>query len=411
MWKIIYNLLIHIILPFFVVFSFTKKKIRKNLLERFFPGTTGKNLKGVIWIHAASIGEAIIAENLVIYMKKHTDVDRFLITTNTYYTKDLLHAKLGHEILVSSLPFDLTYSIQRFINNSTFKALIIIETEIWPNLVWEAKKQNIPVIIINGRISDKTLKNYRRFSFFLKHVLSDIALVLAQSEEHMNRFISIGMNPHKVMNIGNLKYYREIEENLDELHKDNIVTFGSIKEKEIDIVLSAIKMLERTFPEVLVFIAPRELHLITVIEKELGADLHVMRYSIFKKSTDKNADVVVVDTVGELLGIYRMSKVSFVGGSLAPYGGQNILEPLFFGTPVVFGPYVENFKDIAKEVIECKAGIMVKDTEELYGAIEMILNNETLRERMGKEGRGIIERQKEVMARTVSIIMEAIKQN
>jgi len=140
----------------------------------------------------------------------------------------------------------------------------------------------------------------------------------------------------------------------------------------------------------------------------LSAYLNVMRYSTFKESADKKADLVIVDTIGDLLSIYKKSKIAFVGGSLAPYGGQNILEPLFFGTPVIFGPYIENFKDIAKSVIECNAGFMVKSGDELYEKIKIILEDEVLRQQMGNEGKNIAKSQKEVMKKTVEIVMEAI---
>lgn len=408
MWKIAYNIALYIALPFFIVFSLTKRKIRKNLAERLFSSTKYADIKGAVWVHAASIGEAAIAETLVSYMKLHGNFNNFLLTTNTYYTRDLLKNKFGNSIKVFSLPFDLKYSVRRFIDGSAFKALIIVETELWPNLIWEVKKCGTPVFIINGRLSDTTLKNYRRFSFFLKHVLSAVNLVLAQSEEQAKRFISIGMDPGKVINTGNLKYYRELSYSSDNIHKDNIITFGSIKEKELDILLPVIVHLKKTFPDFLLFVAPRELFLVNAIEKGLSPFLNVTRYSAFKNGDNENIDAIVVDTVGDLLHIYEKSKVAFVGGSLAPYGGQNILEPLFFGTPVIFGPHMENFKDIAGAVIEQGAGISVSSGDALYEKIKLILEDEVLRNEMGNKGREIIEMQKKVMERTVSKVLEIV---
>jgi 3-deoxy-D-manno-octulosonic-acid transferase len=407
MWKLVYNIIINIILPFFILFSLMKVKIRKNLAERLFFSTKHNAIKNAIWIHAASIGEAAIAETFVNYMKSHFNFHKFIITTNTYYTRDLLRNKFDDSINIFSMPFDLTYSIRNFINGSTFKALVIVETELWPNLIWEVKKHNIPIIIINGRISDATLKNYRRFSFFIKGVLSKIDLVLAQSEEHARRFTYIGMDPHKIVNTGNLKYYRELT-SINNIPKENIITFGSIKEKELDILLPVIVNLKKAFPDFLIFVVPRELFLVNTIENKLSLYLKTIKYSYFKNGVNKNIDAVIVDTVGDLLDIYKKSKVAFVGGSLAPYGGQNILEPLFFKTPVIFGPYMENFKDIADTIIAQKAGMIVNNGDTLYEKIKLVIEDEDLRREMGFNGKNIIEMQSAVMEKTVDIIMKAV---
>ena len=201
-----------------------------------------------------------------------------------------------------------------------------------------------------------------------------------------------------------------IELSQENLSDDTIVTFGSIKEKELNIVLPVVKELKKTFPHTLIFVVPRELHLTTAIEKDLSGSFTVMRYSNYKKGSHGNVDLVVVDTVGDLVGLYAISRVAFVGGSLAPYGGQNILEPLFFGTPVIFGPYMENFKEISSLVLREKAGIMVETGDQLYDAVASILKDATLRQQMGKAGQRIIDQQGEVMAKTVNIIMDAMKE-
>jgi 3-deoxy-D-manno-octulosonic-acid transferase len=408
MWKIAYNIALNLILPFFTIFALTRKKMRKNLAERLIPKPGQARAKHAVWVHAASVGEAAIAEALINFMKAKTGVDDFLVTTNTYYTRDLLRKRLDSKIGVFSLPFDLTYSIRRFMRGSTFRALIIVETELWPNLIWEAKKLKLPVIVINGRISDSTLENYKRFSFFLKHVLSGIELVLAQSEEHAQRFVSIGTDRVKVVNSGNLKYYRALSNNSSKLIKENVLTFGSIKEKELEILLPIIADLKKAFPEILIFVVPRELFLVSAIEEGLSAFTTTTRYSNFRSVKEKAIGAVVVDTVGDLLDIYKISKVAFVGGSLAPYGGQNILEPLFFGTPVIFGPYMENFKDIAATIIKEGAGMQVDNGKDLYGRIKLLLENEPLRNQMGSRGLKIIEMQRAVMESTVDAIMKVI---
>lgn len=413
MWKIAYNLLANICLPFFVFFSLFKKKLRKNLYERLFNSTKEHPVKDAIWIHAASIGEAAIGETLIKYIteRKKLNFD-FVITTNTYYARDLLFKRLGKDIHVYSLPVDLPYIIEHFVDGSTFKTLIIVETEIWPNLIWTAKRHNIPVIIINGRISDKAFPSYKRFSFFTRHVLSNVGMIITQSEEHRQRYVTIGANPERTITTGNIKYYREIPFSSPSI-KEDMVVFGSVKEKELDAVFYVIKRLKENIPGIKIYVAPRELHLSSIIEDELKKDYKTVRYSVVKKEEGSHllggADTVIVDTVGDLLGIYEKSKVAFVGGSLAPYGGQNILEPLFFETPVLFGPYMENFRDIAEQILEKKAGIMVKDEEELYSSMKYLLNNPHEASELGKRGTEIIHMHKWYMEKTVDLILSVME--
>jgi 3-deoxy-D-manno-octulosonic-acid transferase len=411
MWNIIYNTIITLCFPCFFFFGFTRQKIRKNFFERLIPSTKKSDLDGALWVHAASIGEAIIADNLIKYMDNQKKIKKFVITTNTYYTKDLLQKRANANIHIYALPFDFLFSVKRFLNQGNPRGLLIVETEIWPNLIWQTKKRGLPVIILNGRISDRTFKNYLRFSFFIKNVLSCVDLVLAQSEEHRNRFVKIGMNPARVIATGNIKYFRESEDTGSASEKEKIITFGSIKEKELHDIYATIESIKSTFPDYRIFIAPRELHLTNTIEKDLSSSFSVARYSAFKNGPNTGVDIVVVDTIGDLLPIYAKSKVAFVGGSLAPYGGQNILEPLFFSTPVLFGPSIENFKDIAQKVIEYHAGIMVKNAGDLTENITALLNDNSLRQQMGENAKLVVKEQTKVMKKTVELIMTTIEAN
>ena len=411
MWKLIYNVLLHVLLPFFVLFSLTRPKIRKNLRERLLPERIEPGFSEAWWIHAASVGEAVIAENLLNYLQGTGGQEKFLITTNTYYTRDLLRTRLSGRARVCSLPFDIPFSLRRLIGGARPKVLIIVETEIWPNLIWLARKKGIPVVIVNGRISDSTIKQYTRFSFFMKRVFAGVNLVLAQSGEHKDRYVKIGMDPSRVINAGNMKYYRDVKGEATDAAKRSVITFGSVKEKEIEVIAPVVRRLKREFPEFPIFVAPRELHLVSILEEQFAESFDVMRYSVYRGLPDAKPSLVVVDTVGDLLGIYAKSAVAFVGGSLAPYGGQNMLEPLFFGTPVIFGPHTENFREIAARIIEHGAGISVATGDELFAGIHRILTDEAVRKEMGDAGRKIIMEQKEVMERVVHAVSEVIWKN
>jgi 3-deoxy-D-manno-octulosonic-acid transferase len=410
MWKCLYNIAVHVALPFFSLFALFNRKVRKNLGERLIPKGFEKGLRDRVWIHAASLGESAIAQNLIEQIGLGVPQPRFLVTTNTYYARDLLKRKLDQDVIVRSLPLDLPFSISRFIRGSTFRGLILIETELWPNLIWKANQRGIPIIIVNGRISDRTIHRYRTVLPLLKRVFAGVHLVLAQSERHAHRFIELGMDPRKVIVTGNLKYFRKMPTLPEKQKRHDIMTFGSIKEREVKAVIDVSTELKKVYPRLLIFIVPRELHLVNTIEEALRGRLTTMRYSILKERNNgyDALDTVVVDTVGDLMDIYGESRVAFVGGSLAPYGGQNMLEPLFFETPVLFGPYVENFKEVAEQIVTAGGGILVNSPKELLQQVTFLLGNEQARTRMGKAGRGIIDLQNRGMVDTVKRIREAL---
>jgi 3-deoxy-D-manno-octulosonic-acid transferase len=414
MWKIAYNAGILVALPFFAVLSLFKKKLRTNFLERLRPMPSDQAARGGIWVHAASIGEAVIAENIIGYFRQ-TEVASaasIVITTNTHYTRDLLRKKLRDSVEVFSAPLDLPLSIKRFLGKRRFDALLVIETELWPNTIWMARDRNIPVIIVNGRISDSTIGRYRRLSSLLRTLFASVDLILAQSDEHAERFISLGADPARVVVTGNLKYYRDVEYPSDSLKIGSVVAFGSVREKELPIVMSVIGRLKQELPDARFFVAPRELRLIDALDDQIPPGLTSCRYSRLKQSaSDAPADIVIVDTIGDLVQVYAESTVAFVGGSLAPYGGQNLLEPLFVKTPVIFGPYTENFRTIAEEIVARKAGLRVRDGDELFSAINLVLSDLEKRTDLIDAGQAILDIQKGAMKKTANLILETIWKN
>jgi len=406
----IYNLLSLCALPFLVLVGLTNAKMKVNFRRRLLPPRE-KASPGALMIHGASIGEAVIARNLAEYLSTHGGPDRFLITTNTYYAEEMLKKRPApaYRLQCESLPFDLKYSVSRFLDHHRPVAIIVVETELWPNLIWETRKRRIPFIIVNGRISDGTLETYRKLSVFMKAVFNAMDLVIAQSQEHRERFISIGMAPDRVLVTGNVKYYRQAVQNMPQtnLQQKNI-TFGSVKEKELDEVYSAVDLLKLSFPGLRFFIAPREIHLAEVIENDLSRKYSTTRYSRIKGGVDTGADIVVVDTIGDLQNIYGHSSVAFVGGSLAPYGGQNMLEPLFVGAPALFGPFTDTFRDIAQDILDQGAGFLVRSGRDIHDTVLMLLNDRGLYAATQKAGYDIVARQAHVMQETARIIMERL---
>ncbi|MEN6617819.1 MAG: glycosyltransferase N-terminal domain-containing protein [Syntrophorhabdus sp.] len=414
MWKVIYNILTLCALPFFIIIGLTNAKMKPNFFRRLFPRQETGPLVDACLIHGASIGEAVIATSLADYLMSHGGPERFIITTNTYYAEEMIKKKqdkvYGRE--TDSAPFDLYFSVVRFLDHYKPTMIVIVETEIWPNLIWQAKRRGIPVIIVNGRISDSTYATYKRLRAFMRSVFQDVTAVIAQSPEHRDRYIAIGMPKSRTFVTGNVKYYRPYDPAvLDKKRRETVyITFGSVKEKELEEIYKAITLLKHDMPKATIFIAPRELHLADVLEKDLCTHFTVARYSRIKDTPSTYTDIVVVDTVGDLMHIYARSIIAFVGGSLAPYGGQNMLEPLFVGTPVLFGPYTENFKDIAEIVTQGGAGYVVGNGSEIHARIMAIVNDPDLYKKMQAAGFAIVEKQADVMKETSATIMNIIEE-
>lgn len=411
MWKIIYNLLTLCALPFFLVIGMNNRKMKINFRQRLVPVKPEVPGTGACMLHGASIGEAVMACNIADHLEKHYGIHHFLFTTNTSYAQEMLEKKQSGipDRNVACLPFDLFFSVKRFLDHYRPSALIIVETEIWPNLIWQANRRGIPVIIINGRISDSTLANYRRLSVFMRSALAGIDAVIAQSDEHRKRFISIGMARGSVFVAGNIKYYRPATGiKTDISSRKNAVTFGSVKEKELAEIYRAITLISGDHPGFSFFIAPREIHLSDTIEKDLSGTFRTVRYSQLKQGLEAEHDIIIVDTIGDLMSVYESSLIAFVGGSLAPYGGQNMLEPLFVGTPVLFGPHTENFKDVAAGILEKKAGFLVSDGSDINSTIRMLLTDSTLYSATQKAGRAIIADQQHVMDKCAQMIVDVI---
>ncbi len=410
MWKIIYRSLAYIFLIPGILYLLINRKTRGSLLPRIFPKISHPFKNEILWIHAASLGEALIGKNLAEFLGRKKKFS-FVFTTNTPYARDLIMRTFPHPVETYYTPIDVDLVLRSFIKNLNLRALILIETEIWPNMIWEVKRKGVPVIVVNGRISDRTFPLYKKFSFFMREVLSCLDFVLAQSETHLERFAQLGAEKAKIDVIPNIKYLANLTEKFHVIEKDRAITFGSIRYNEKNALIDVILELKGKFPDFTFFVAPRELSMVEELDKNLRDRFSVRRYSILKEEgwNLKGLDIVLVDTFGDLHEIYGRSLVAFVGGSLAPYGGHNIIEPLFFGTPVLFGPYVENFKDLSRDVLSSGCGIMVRNEKELITQIERLISDDHLRSKMALSGKKLIEEKREEIEKKLEILLKLME--
>ena len=320
--------------------------------------------QGVIWFHAVSVGEAEALFPLVRQIQKQHPVAKLLITTTTPTGSARVKAVMQETVAHVYLPYDVPDAVNRFLQCFKPKLAVIMETEIWPNLFISCGKNNIPLYIINARLSEKSSRGYQKIPALVHPALAQVSLIATQTQDDASRFIAIGADCEKVKMLGNIKFDVEIPQAIIEhglqikadLFRDRFVwLIASTHKDEEAMFLEIYKEIKQKIPELLLVLVPRHPERFADVKK-LCEQLQlavVMRTAGDRVNTE--TDVYLVDTMGELKMLYAASDVAFVGGSMVPRGGHNILEAAAVGVPVMFGPYMVNFKEIARGVLSHNA--------------------------------------------------------
>ncbi len=385
----------------------------------------------VIWFHAASVGEVKALSTIIPQVNRNHPEYSMVVSTVTKTGKREAERILEGVKLVFFLPVDLKRFLKRAIQGTKPSALILVETELWPNLIREAKNSGCFVAQVNGRISEKSLRRYLLIKRLLKQTLSHVDLLCMQSEEHKERMMLLGANPDKIKVTGNLKYDRLLMagkvKDTEGLKKKmcipdhcKVVIGGSIRSGEEKILIPVFKRLQQENRNVVFVLAPRHLDRLKEIERELSThQMNNVRKSQLdevdsnaskqKESTLDERRVILLDTMGELSRIYSLADLAFVGGSLVPVGGHNLLEPAIYGVPVLFGPYVDHFKQEAEILIESGGGIKVKDKEELYLNLSGLLADDQIRKKLGERAKIAIRNQTGAARRTTDLIFSLLE--
>lgn len=386
-------------------------QILQYLISPFYKCFQPSFRKG-IWIHASSVGEVNASSGLIKKLRrKYTDIPVLL----TVFTESgMRHAKKVFEkeglVEVQRFPGDFTPYLSRVLDEFMPMILILVETELWPNLILQAKRRSVPVIIVNARLSDK-YKRYKIFGGSFLSLINRIDRIFAINEFEATKFNRLGIPWERIEVVGNLKFdfsARLPEQrglNLNKSANKPIVTFGSIRSKEEDQVIEVLtKIIQHG---VKVVIAPRHLSRVKVIVEKLKKV--GIKCTLRTKYDNEGWDVMLLDTLGELLDFYAISEIAFVGGTLAPYGGHNLIEPALFGIPVLFGPYVSNVLDIAKGLIRNGGAFMVKDKNDLAEKIIELLTHHEARKLAGKRAEHFVRKNLNITKTIVNRLEEYIK--
>lgn len=398
----LYTLIFALALPWIflrlIIRSLKLPAYRKRLLERlgiytnFFPATNG------IWIHAVSVGEVVAALPLIKALQQRSNPLPITVTTTTPTGSQRVLQSLDSTVFHVYLPYDIPWALKGLIKKLQPSCLIIMETELWPNLLHECSRQQIPVIIANGRISDRSFKGYLRFKWFIANILRQVTLVAAQSATDAARFVQLGLEPQKVQVAGNLKF--EVQPNSIQ-QKQGITLKNSIAKRKIwvaasthaneeEMVLQAYKKIKQQIPELLLILVPRHPDRFNTVANLLQQhNYNFVRHSSSNAIVDAT-EIILGDTMGELQMFYAAADIAFVGGSLVPVGGHNLLEPAMFGVPSITGPNTENFKDITKLLFDAGAIRIVPNVTELAPQIFRLLQQPELLKEMGQKARAVV---------------------
>ena len=389
-----------IYIPLVFVYIFNSKK-REFLKRRFFQDFSFlKNEKEYIWIHCSSVGEVNLSDSLIkkILEKKSENILLSVFTDTGFETAEKKYSD-NDRIKIIYFPLDDYFLIKTILKNIRLKTLIVIETEIWPNLINLCSKAG-KVILANGRISDKSFKRDKKIGFILKSLLGEkIDFFCVQTEIDKERFIELGAKKDRVEVTGNLKFDIELE-NFSEESKENlknqiyyngkkIFVCGSTRTGEDEILIDSSKKLKNY----LLVLVPRHLDRISKLEELVKSQ--GLTYKKYSELEEGDYQVLIVDKMGVLRKFYSIADVTFVGGTLVNIGGHSLLEPLFYRKTPIFGKYLQNVKDISKEVLKREIGYLAENSDEIYENILKIEKNDLDSKKIGdffRENQNVAEK-------------------
>ena len=424
MWKFLYNIGFLLATPVIVGVLLAKPRCRPGFFQRMgwqdHSSNGGGSSRPIIWVHAVSLGEVVAAAPLVKALHKRHPEFRYIVTTVTETGREAVEQRLGDIAEHRYAPLDFPWAVADMVRRLRPMLYVFVETEIWPNLLWTLRKQDVPSVLVNGRLSSRS---FRRQDLpvvrsFYRSVLQTVTLCLMQSHRDRDRLVALGADPTRVHVTGNIKFDQPLPDvRSDESLRrsfgigehEQLILAGSTHPGEEELLVSAYRHIVKTYPSTVLMLAPRHIERAERVEATLReAGVVVQRRSRIREK-QSGPRVVILDTRGELSRAYREAVVAFVGGTLVPVGGHNLLEPAVWGTPVMFGPHTDHCAEVATLLSEAGGGRRVAGVEDLVASLDEWLGQPEIRSRVGQAARLAVLDNQGALTRSLELIETCLR--
>ncbi len=426
---ILYNALFPVaflaLLPYFLLRMRRRGGYRRDFLQRlgrYRPEVRASLAEGGrIWIHAVSVGEVFVAFRLMDELRARRPDARFIVSVTTSTAHRIAEATLKAPDVLVYFPLDLPCVMRRVLDLARPCALVLVECELWPNLIRLARKRGIPVILVNGRISERSLAGYRKLRVFTRPILGMMDLLCAQSEVDRQRLAALGAPEDRLRMVGSAKYDIAAGDGGDEgqavaalrqagIGPDRLVLLGgSTWAGEEAVLLDAYQELRQRHPALALVLVPRHAERRAAVLRDIAErGLSVLRRTEMKDGAPPPSvppDVLLVDTTGELRSFYAAASIIFVGKSLTQRGGQNFIEPAMCGKPIVVGPHLENFPGVTEDFTRAGAFVQVRDAAGFREAVAGLLADPARREELGRRAHAVVREKAGAIRKTADLVL------
>ena len=426
--RFLYNILFPIFLLIAAPFYFWKLVRRGNWIEGFAQrfgayGELRQEMKGerVLWLHAVSVGEANLAVRLVELLREEFGDWRYVVSTTTTTGMDVLRSKLPDSVRAVYYPIDWLPFVKSAFRTIDPSAIVLVEAEVWPNLFWEANRSGVPLNLVNARLSDRSFEGYSRFGFLFRPLFESLKSVGVHNEIDADRVGKLG-SPREIIHVvGNMKFDGVAEAGkggldagalLNQLKVPEdapVLVAGSTFEGEETLLCELLPRWREAYPSLFLVLVPRHFERAnTLMDSLKSTGLNIVRRTEMEL-VESRPDVLLVDTTGELNAFYEVATLVFVGKSLTAQGGQNPIEPAVLGKPVIFGPFMQNFREVVKSLLEAEGAVQVVDEAGLAHKIDELMGDSTQREALGSAAKGVVEANKGATQRTAQMLEQTLR--